>query len=161
MRKPNVMWSVIVFLFSASLAMSAPPGSPANVGQVDVFGLTLESGWQCPNNPGVFQAVPGMALSLSTSGGPIMYIVNFNFHGSGTSPGSGFQFHPVIDGTPFDQDRLGWQTGLDSEVDTFAYTRVYAVPPGSHVFSAEMACQSDLIVFRGWMTVYELPSVKR
>jgi hypothetical protein len=157
----TALGSLVLCLFSASLVLAAPPTSGANVGQVDVFGLTLESGWVCPSDISTFHEVPGLTLSLTTSGGPVLFMVNFNHHGTGTSPGSAFHFHPKIDGQAFDQDRLGWQTGLDSEVDVFGYHRVYSLPAGAHTFAAEMACQSQIMVFRGWMTVYELPSVKR
>ena len=130
---------------------------------MDVFGLTLESGWVCPTptgTTGTFFEVPGLALSLTTTGGPVLFMVNFNFHGPGTSPGAGFWFDPVIDGQQQSADRLSWQTGLDSEVDVFSYHRVYALPAGPHSFAARMSCQSQITVFRGWLTVYELPLVK-
>ena len=97
---------------------------------------------------------------MTTTGGPVLFMVNFNFHGPGTSPGAGFWFEPVIDDGQRGADRLSWQTGLDSEIDTFSYQRVYEVLAGTHTFKARMSCQSVITVFRGWMTVYELPVVK-
>jgi hypothetical protein len=137
---------------------------PPNIGQVDVFGLTLESGWVCPSPTGTtgeFFDVPGLALSLTTSGGPVLFLVNFNHHGPGTSPGAAFWFEPLIDGVQKSADRLSWQTGTDSEIDVFSYHRVYPLPAGPHTFAARMSCQSTVTVFRGWLTVYELPAIRR
>jgi hypothetical protein len=157
-----VVLAILTVLLGWGLATAANPEA-ANFGQVDVFGLTLESGWVCPTptgTTGTFFEVPGLALSLTTTGGPVLFMVNFNFHGPGTSPGAGFWFDPVIDGQQQSADRLSWQTGLDSEVDVFSYHRVYALPAGPHTFAARMSCQSQITVFRGWLTVYELPLVK-
>jgi hypothetical protein len=158
------MWSVIVFLFSASLAMSAPPGSPANVGQVDInidpeFGST----WLCPPGSGSmvkgpFTDVPGLALSLTTSGQPVLLMINITLHGTA---GTGFWFDPVIDVVSQSNDRMAWQTGNDGFVDVFSFHRVYPLPAGTHTFGARMSCQNELLVYRAWLTVYELPAVKR
>lgn len=160
------MWGVMaVMLLLGGLARAGQPSTqPPNWDQVDVFGLTLESGWVCPSpsgTTGTFFDVPGLALSLTTSGGPVIFMVNFNFHGPGTSPGAAFWFEPLIDGVQQSAYRLSWQTGLDSEIDVFSYHRVYELPAGTHTFAARMSCQSVITVFRGWLTVYELPAVRR
>jgi hypothetical protein len=150
----------VIVLLGGGLASAATPAS-ANWAQVDVFGVTLESGWACPTptgTTGTFYDVPGLALSLTTAGGPVLVMVNFDFHGFANA---GFWFDPVIDGQPRSADRLSWQTGQDSEVDVFSYHRVYALPAGPHTFAARMSCQAQLTVFRGWMTVYELPVIKK
>jgi hypothetical protein len=158
-----VLMAIMTVLLGWGLAHAAAPDA-ANFGQVDVFGVTMEEGsWPCPTptgTTGTFFDVPGLALSLTTAGGPVLFMVNFNFYGPGTSPGSGFWFEPVIDGQQRSADRLSWQTGLDSEIDVFSYHRAYALPAGAHTFAARMSCQSQITVFRGWMTVYELPLVK-
>jgi hypothetical protein len=147
------------------LSWAGQPGTqPPNWDQVDVFGLTLESGWVCPSpsgTTGTFFDVPGLAQSLTTTGGPVLFMVNFNFHGPGTSPGAGFWFEPLIDGAQQSADRLSWQTGMDSEIDVFSYHRVYELTAGTHTFAARMSCQSMITVFRGWLTVYELPAIRR
>ena len=91
----------------------------------------------------------------------MLFMVNFNFHGPGTSPGAAFWFEPMIDGVQQNADRLSWQTGLDSEIDVFSYHRVYELPAGTHTFAARMSCQSVITVFRGWLTAYELPAIRR
>jgi hypothetical protein len=61
-----------------------PSTQPPNWDQVDVFGLTLESGWVCPTptgTTGTFSDVPGLTTSLTTSGGPVLILVQFNFFG--------------------------------------------------------------------------------
>jgi hypothetical protein len=88
--------------------------------------------------------------------------VQFNFFGPSTSPGSAFWFEPLIDGVQHSDDRQSWQTGAGgSSIELFSYHRVYELPAGTHTFVARMSCQSQINVFRGWMTVYELPVVKR
>jgi hypothetical protein len=138
-----------------------PKTRPPNWDQVDVFGLTLESGWVCPTPTGTFFDVPGMVQSLKTNGGPVLCMVNFNFYGPGTSPGAAFWFEPLIDGVQQSADRLSWQTGNDSEIDVFSYHRIYELLEGTHTFAARMSCQSVITVFRGWLTAYELPAVPR
>jgi hypothetical protein len=157
---------VVISLVCWGRSVAAAPGSgEANVGQVDVFGVAMEAGsWACPTPTGTtgdFFDIPGLALSLTTAGGPVLVLVQFNFYAPGTSPGSGFWFEPVIDGVQRSADRQSWQTGLDSEVEVFNYQRVYALPAGAQRFAARMSCQSSITVFRGWMTVYELPAVKK
>jgi hypothetical protein len=123
-----------------------------------------QSGWVCPSpsgTTGTFFDVLGLALSLTTTGGPVLFMVNFNFHGPGTSPGSALWFEPLIDGVQQSADCLSWHTGLDSEIDVFSYHRVYDLPAGTHTFAARMSCQSMITVFRGWLTVYELPAIRR
>jgi hypothetical protein len=153
-------------LFWGLPAEAAAPGSSgANVGQVDVFGLTLESGWVCPTPSGTtgeFFDVPGLALSLTTSGGPALILVQFNFFAPTPSPGSAFWFEPVIDGVQRGADRQAWQTGgAGSSIELFSYHRAYPLPAGTHTFAARMSCQSHITVFRGWLTVYELPAVRK
>jgi hypothetical protein len=155
----HLMTSVLIGLCLTSIAAAAQPAPlSANFGQVDVFGLTLESGWVCPNAQGTFFDIPGLALSLTTGGGPVMLIAQLNWRAAGTS---GWQFHPVIDGVAHDEDRQSWQTGMDSELDTTAYVRVYQLPAGTHTFSTQMSCLNDVVVFRSWLTVYELPAPAR
>ena len=161
------MWGVaiaVVMLWVVLAWAGQPSTQPPNWDQVDVFGLTLESGWVRPSpsgTTGTFFDVPGLALSLTTSGGPVLFMVNFNFHGPGPSPGAAFWFEPMIDGVQQNADRLSWQTGLDSEIDVFSYHRVYELPAGTHTFAARMSCQSVITVFRGWLTAYELPAIRR
>jgi hypothetical protein len=161
------LWTVAMAAVAwlTGLAWAGQPSTqPPNWEQVDVFGLTLESGWICPSpsgTTGTFFDVPGLTQGLRTTGGPVLFMVNFNFHGPGTSPGAGFWFEPVIDGVQQGADRLSWQTGLDSEIDVFSYHRVYELPAGTHTFGARMSCQSTITVFRGWLTLYELPFTQR
>ncbi len=160
----TVLWSLVLCLFSASLVLAAPPASPANVGQVDInvspeFALS----WLCPPGSGSmvkgpFTDVPGLTLSLTTSGGPVLLMVNMTLHGTA---GTGFWFDFVIDGVSQSNDRMGWQTGNDGFVDLFSLQRIYALAAGTHTFGAKMSCQNELLVYRSWLTVYELPSVKR
>jgi hypothetical protein len=152
----------LTILLGGGLAIAARPSpAPANVGQVDVFGTTLETGWTCPTptgTTGTFYEVPDLRLSLTTGGGPVLVMVQFNFYGPTPSPGSAFWFEPLIDEVPQSADRQSWQTGgAGSSIELFSYHRVYALQAGTHTFAARMSCQSTVVVFRGWMTVYELP----
>ena len=49
-------------------------------------------------------------------------------------------------------------TGVDLRQ---AKMQVYDLPAGTHTFAARMSCQSVITVFRGWLTVYELPAIRR
>jgi hypothetical protein len=41
------------------------------------------------------------------------------------------------------------------------YHRVYELEAGTYTFKARMSCQNQIHVFRGWITVYGLPAVRR
>jgi len=163
MRQPTVMWSVIVVLLSVCLGAAVTPTSVPNVGQVDVnVDPNLSVFWACPPGSstmvkGPFTDVPGLSLSLTTSGNPVLVLINMTLHGVS---GAGFYLDFVIDGVPQSNDRMAWQTSADSEIELFSLQRVYAVAAAAHTFSAKMSCQNELLVYRAWLTVYELPPVK-
>jgi hypothetical protein len=46
-------------------------------------------------------------------------------------------------------------------VDSLTYTRIFPPSAGPHTIAAEAACQGETIVFRGWVSAYELPAVRR
>jgi hypothetical protein len=128
-----------------------------NWAQVD-----LTETWPCPTptgTTGTFFDVPGLALSLTTTGGPVLLTVNFTFHAAVGA--SAYWLEPVIDGEQKSADRLSWQTGNDTEIDNSVFQRVYALPAGSHTFAVRMSCQNQISVLRGWLTVYALPAVKK
>ena len=71
---------------------------------------------------------------------------------------------PLIDDIPRTADMLRFQIphGEDrAGFGVFAFSRLYPVPPGAYTVSWEAACLSQLTVLRGWLTVYELPPVKK
>jgi hypothetical protein len=151
-----------------TLAWAGQPNpQPPNWGQVDAFGETLESGWDCEpgdNYVGGFHAIPELILPLTTTGNPIMLTFSFNLWGdrSSASPGSAIRFRPIIDGVSQTNALQSWQiVNVDSMIDLFHYSRIFELPAGEHVISAEMQCQGILIVFRGWVNAYELPSVRK
>jgi hypothetical protein len=142
-----------------SWAQGAAPDSAANVGQVDINRVFLST-WQCPTpsgTTGTFFDVPGLALSITTTSGPVLVMVNFFFHGTANAC---FWFDPVIDKQQVTEDRLTWRTGNDGFVDVFSFHRVYALLAGTHTVSTRMSCQNGILVYRGWLTAYELPLVK-
>jgi hypothetical protein len=168
MPKRNTRWNVVglglVGLLGLRLvAMAAAPSSGANVGQVDInISPEFTATWLCPPGPstmvkGPFTDVPGLALSLTTGGQPVLVMINITLHGTA---GTGFWFDPVIDGQSMSQDRMAWQTGNDGFGDLFSFHRVYSLPAGTHTFGARMSCQNELLVYRAWLTVYELPPTK-
>jgi hypothetical protein len=129
----------------------------SNVAQVD-----RTSEWACPSPTGTtgqFYDIPDLALSLTTTGGPVLLMVNFTFHGAVGA--SAYWLEPVIDGQQKSADRMSWQTGTDTEIDNAAYQRVYALPAGAHPVGLRMSCQNQITILRGWLTVYELPAVKK
>ena len=58
-------------------------------------------------------------------------------------------------------ERLDWQTCCGGVVDTMNVSRIYALPAGSHSLEVALSCQNLLVVHHGWLTVYELPNVRR
>jgi hypothetical protein len=72
-----------------------------NAAQVD-----RTTAWDCPTptgTTGTFYDVPGLALALTTSGGPVLLMVNFDFR---CNASAGFWFDLVIDGQQLSADRL-------------------------------------------------------
>jgi hypothetical protein len=152
------MWAIMIAALTlvAGLAGAGQPETPANWAQVD-----RTETWVCPTptgTTGTFFDVPGLALSFSTRGGPVMLKIHFSWHGTA---GTGVWLEPVIDGQQLGADRLSWQTGNDGFLDIIAFERVYPLPAGSHTFGVRLSCQNTLTLLRGWLTVYELPSVRR
>jgi hypothetical protein len=81
-----------------------------------------------------------------------------NFH---VSPTGNINMRPVIDGQSLIGDQLDRAVGdFSGQRDILPFTRLYRLPAGLHTFGIEMTCQAGISVFNGWMTVYELPSVK-
>jgi hypothetical protein len=151
----------------AGLACAGQPTMGPNWGQTDTFGLTLESGWDCePGDAppgGDFHTIPGLALSLTTSGNPVQVTFTMNVRGgqSAASPGSNLRFRPVIDGTPMADDLQGWQLQNNvSMVDSVTYMRIFPLRAGPHTIAAEAACQGVTVVFRSWVSAYELPTMR-
>jgi hypothetical protein len=148
---------VIALLGLRGGASGALGTTPPNVAQVD-----RTSNWACPSPTGTtgdFFDIPDLALSLTTTGGPVLLLVNFSFHGAVGA--SAYWLDPVIDGQQKSQDRLFWQTGTDTEIDNAAYQRLYPLPAGPHTFGLRMSCQNQITLLRHWLTVYELPAVKK
>jgi hypothetical protein len=88
-----VLMAMIVLV---SWGPGAAADTAANFGQVDINRVWLST-WQCPTpsgTTGTFFDVPGLALSITTTGGPVLVMVNFFFHGTANA---GFWFDPVID----------------------------------------------------------------
>ena len=143
-----VLWGV------GGVWAAASPDAP-NVAQAD-----LQQEFQCPPNPGQWTEILDLRLSLQTFGNPVlvMWILNFQ-----ASPNGNIHTHPVIDGQTSTEDQLGRAIGSFSgsgQIDIIPFTRLYRLPEGLHTFGVEMNCTAGISVFNGWMTVYELPSVK-
>jgi hypothetical protein len=141
-----------IFVWGSSGMWAAAPQDAPNVTQVD-----LEQGFQCPPS-GQWAEIPDLRLSLQTFGNPVlvMWILNFE-----ASPNGNINIRPVIDGQTSTEDQLNRAIGAFSgQRDILPFTRLYRLPEGLHTFGVEMNCTAGISVFNGWMTVYELPSVK-
>jgi hypothetical protein len=163
MRKSMLMCAAVLIIAMAlgSRSQAAQPLASANVGQVEAFGPSPSGGWLCPApdaGMGGFSEVPGRAVSLTTSGGPVLFMVNFNVEGS---TGAGFALVLVVDGQPHEQEQLSWATFADTFIDIISVHKVYQLPAGSHTFAIQLACVHTIIVFSARLTVYELPLVKK
>jgi hypothetical protein len=107
-------------------AAAAPRSSGANVAQVD-----RTTTWVCPSptdTTGDFFDVPDVALSLTTSGGPVLLMINLSWQ---STAGTGVWLEPVIDGQQRSIDRLSWQTDNDGCVDMVLFQRVYSISGGT------------------------------
>ena len=140
----------LVALFFTFIATAAPA---QNVGQVDG---TVGPG-ECPTG-GVVHDVPGLTLSLDTTGNPVLMNYTVQFNGN---PTAGITLWPVIDGvtqTGAQRDRLiGDFSGQTADV---TFSRVFALAPGLHTFGLRATCQSQVSFTTRWLTVYELPKSK-
>jgi hypothetical protein len=144
---------LIVSLISLSLTASAITALAQNVVQVDGT-----MGGQCSEH-GVVTDIPGLAVSLTTTGNPVLIIYTVQFN---ASPTGEITIWPVIDGvtqSSGQRDRaIGDFSGQTADV---TFSRVYAVARGAHTFGLRATCQSTVVFSTSWLTVYELPQGKQ
>ena len=144
---------LIVSLISLSLTASAITALAQNVVQVDGT-----MGGQCSEH-GVVTDIPGLALSLTTTGNPVLIIYTVQFN---ASPTGEITIWPVIDGVTQasgQRDRaIGDFSGQTADV---TFSRVYAVAQSKHTFGLRATCQSTVVFSTSWLTVYELPKGKQ
>jgi len=97
-------------------------------------------------------------MNLETSGNPVMVSVVLNYRGG---INSAFSMQPVVDGTFGTEDQVYRHLGTVPQIDVLTVTRMYPLAEGVHHFGVEInSCQNSPIISNGWLTVYELPSVK-
>jgi hypothetical protein len=136
--------SLVTLLFT----LGATEADAQNVAQVDGAGAL-----SCPVS-GVVGDVPGLALSLETTGNPVLVIYTVQFI---ASPTGQITLWPVIDGvtqTSGQRDRaIGDFSGQTADV---TFSRVYEVARGPHTFGLRATCQSGVVFSTRWLTVYEL-----
>jgi hypothetical protein len=154
----TALLGLLAALSLASFAMAGQPEPSANVAQVDRV-----SPWVCPASPTmppIFTSIPDLSLALTTQGGPLLMMVMIDtptFWGGG----EGILFEPVINGQQISGDRLSISRSNNS-LWPFAFSRVYMLPAGTHSFSASLACLNNPAnMGRAWVTVYELPLIRR
>lgn len=134
-------------------AMAAPLFQP-NVAQIDA-----PTGFVCPAPSSVFHDVPGLVLTMETSGNPVH--VSFTAT-NGLSGNTFIQLRPVIDGRAQDDKFVLYKSGGTTNMEiTLSMSRVFSVSKGVHTFGVQVSCPitGDTVnVFRSWLTVYELGS---
>jgi hypothetical protein len=140
--------SLVALLFTLSVVEA----HAQNVAQVDATG-----GVSCPVN-GVVGDVPGLNLSLETTGNPVLIIYTVQFI---ASPTGSITLLTVIDGvtqTSGQRDRsIGDLSGQTADV---TFSRVYPLARGQHTFGLRATCHSGVEFSTSWLTVYELPKSK-
>src|SRR5262245_34583394 len=144
---------VAVSLISLLFILTAIEAFAQNVAQVD--GTTGNG--QCSTG-GVVSDVPGLSVSLATTGNPvlIMYTVQFN-----ANPTGGINLWPVIDGVTQLVGQRDRSIGdFSGQVADVTFSRVYSLERGEHTFGLRATCQSQVIFTTRWLTVYELPKAK-
>jgi hypothetical protein len=163
-----VLVAIIVPVCGGQGPAAAPGSSGPNVGQVERLELDPASGWPCPNllNPTrtdnqLFE-IPGLTLSITTTGNPVLVAVMMNVRGGSES----LFWSLIIDGQGRNQDEMthvltpapaGTLLG-----DTLNYHRVISLAAGAHTIGVGMSCAgTTIVVYRSWLTAYELPMVKK
>jgi hypothetical protein len=144
---------VAVSLVALSLTFGPVGALAQNVAQVDgTMGL------QCSEH-GAITDISGLALSLTTTGNPVLIIYTVQFN---ASPTGEITIWPVIDGATQasgQRDRaIGDFSGQTADV---TFSRAYAVARGAHTFGLRATCQSTVVFSTSWLTVYELPKAKQ
>jgi hypothetical protein len=103
--------------------------------------------------------VPGLNLHLETTGNLVLIVYTVQFN---ASPTGEMTVWVVIDGVTQlagRRDRgIGDFSGQTADV---TFSRVFAVPRGSHTFGLRATCESTVVFSTSWLTVYELPKSKQ
>lgn len=142
----SVLLITLLFIFRAGEA------GAQNIHQVD-----LAPGPECPTH-GVVGDVPGLALSVDTTGGPVLLMYTVQFNGN---PTASITPWPVIDGVTQPSGQRDRAIGdFSGQIADVTFSRVYTVPSGAHTFGRRATCQSQVVFAAGWLTVYELPKSK-
>jgi len=148
MPRVFVIVSFIIVLFP----LSATEGNAQNVEQV-----TGTQGVQCSEH-GVVSDVPGLTLSLDTTGNPVLLIYTVQFN---ASPTGQITLWPAIDGvTELSGQRDRAIGDFSGQVADVTFARVFALASGAHTFGLRATCQSTVVFSTSWLTVYELPNSK-
>jgi hypothetical protein len=144
MTRVLVTISLVTSLFTFSAAFAQ------NVEQI----TAIDIGTECPRNPPLGD-VPGLALSLNTTGGPVLMLYTVEFV---AGPTGAITLVPVIDGVIDTEGSRNRAIGdFSGQVADVTFSRVYALGLGTHTFALRAICQSQVIFRKGWLTVYELP----
>lgn len=122
-----------------------------NVAQVGLL-----PGPECSTG-GITSDVPGLTLSLDTTGGPVLVMYTVQFNGN---PNAGINLWLVIDGVTDMSGQRDRLIGATAQVADLTFSRVYAVDRGEHTFGLRATCQNQVVFSAGWLTVYELPKSK-
>src|SRR5437879_8101514 len=150
MTRLIVIVSLVALLCPLISAMEA---HAQNVAQVDGT-----QGVQCLEH-GVVGDVPGLTLSLDTTGNPVLLIYTVQFN---ASPSGSITLWPVIDGvTEFSGQRDRDIGDFSGQVADVTFARVFALASGAHTFGLRATCQSTVVFSTSWLTVYELPKNKQ
>jgi hypothetical protein len=138
---------------------AAGPGIPsANVAQSTPFfnGQT----YQCPTTSSTPTEVPGLGVSLTTNGGPVLVMLGFGIFGVGSA--SSMVMTPMVDGVLQGNETVPWTVPRDAEEteDIISTQGLYPLPAGVHTFSAGVVCGGSITLFYARLIVYELPGVE-
>jgi hypothetical protein len=105
--------------------------------------------------------IPGLTLSITTMGLPVLIAVMLNVKGRGDL----VQWSLIIDGQPRNQDQMSEKLSDVSDTvigDALSYQRVVSLASGAHTIGVGMSCGGpNVLVYRSWLTAYELPAVKK
>ena len=141
--------SLVALLF----ALGAAGVNAQNVAQVDGT-----QGGQCPEH-GAVGDLPGLNLSLDTTGNPVLMIYTVQFN---ASPTGQITLWPVVDGvTQLAGQRDRAIGDFSGQVADVTFSRVFALASGAHTVGLRATCQSTVVFSTSWLTVYELPKNKQ
>ena len=159
MKRQQTLITIAVIACWMGLTWAGQPSpTPPNWGQADV------SDWTCPLSPQAgppnFVALPA-SVALTTRNGAVLVSLTLNSFTISARQELLADF--TLDGAPVGA-LMDWDTGGSGAEKLASLTRVIPVTSGTHSFGVAIACVTGgdaMVIERGWLSAYELPTTGR